>query len=261
MCHPPPPPPPTPLRSLGMLCIGTCSCVRLRSLSFGCRFRGWKPASHRGKHRILTVPTFDSSPHGQLLAKQRAAMLAPVAAMHKDYVIRHTSKEEAHEQQREQRPCTAPAMSPRPKSLKRIGSRSAAVKPAKCPGQSVHAPCGQGQKGEEDRDDPADAVTAEHGQSLAKPPAEPARSDCKVASESDAAEKMKKTETAEAQGHWEKCPSAARAGHVSRHESSASSPSKATADSSGKQRQQEDLYLSSAAVPSIRNNRSKVCFY
>lgn len=51
-------------------------------------------------------------------------MLAPVRNMHKDYVVRYTSKGEAGEQRRAQRPCTAP--SPRtPRTVKRIGCRSA----------------------------------------------------------------------------------------------------------------------------------------
>ncbi|XP_076450399.1 uncharacterized protein LOC143286647 [Babylonia areolata] len=97
------------------------------ALTCDARHRGWRPAEHKGRQRIITAPTFDNSPHGQLLARQRSAMLAPVTGLHKDYVVRYTSGQEATEQQKAKRPCTAPAMaSPRvTKPLKRLGCRSA----------------------------------------------------------------------------------------------------------------------------------------
>ena len=55
------------------------------------RFRGWKNTENPGRHKVLTKPTFDTSPVGQMIAKQRALMLAPVADLHKDYVVRKTS--------------------------------------------------------------------------------------------------------------------------------------------------------------------------
>ena len=51
-------------------------------------------------------------------------MLEPVANLHRDYVVRYTSKKEATEQQRAKRPCTAPTTTPR-SVVKRLGCRSA----------------------------------------------------------------------------------------------------------------------------------------
>ncbi|KAK7479561.1 hypothetical protein BaRGS_00029198, partial [Batillaria attramentaria] len=90
-------------------------------------FRGWRKTQRRGRHKILTEPTFISSPQAHLFAKQRSTTLAPVAYMHPDYVVRYTPKSEAskNHEQNGTRPATAPSSSPRAKAVKRIGTQSA----------------------------------------------------------------------------------------------------------------------------------------